>query len=56
MGGVALIIPVINEGESIAAVVRDVPRSARQQGDSHDEDKGAAAGCAAQDEPHRGAI
>jgi glycosyltransferase involved in cell wall biosynthesis len=28
MGGVALIIPVINEGETIAAVVRDVPRSA----------------------------
>jgi glycosyltransferase involved in cell wall biosynthesis len=27
LGGVALIIPVINEGETIAAVVRDVPRS-----------------------------
>jgi glycosyltransferase involved in cell wall biosynthesis len=27
MGGVALIIPVINEAETIAAVVRDVPRS-----------------------------
>ena len=27
MGGVAPIIPVINEAETIAAVVRDVPRS-----------------------------
>jgi glycosyltransferase involved in cell wall biosynthesis len=26
MGGVALVIPVINEGETIAAVLRDVPR------------------------------
>jgi glycosyltransferase involved in cell wall biosynthesis len=26
MGGVALIIPVINEGETIAAVARDIPR------------------------------
>ena len=26
MGRVALVIPVINEGETIAAVVRDVPR------------------------------